>query len=153
MLVVLISNSQNYFRPETEEEKLLKEEIDHLKELQKEFMGRESVQGSGGDQPSLQDTISQKEMELEILIHDLDDKVRFGQKALERPGSGAGRAGSFPERPPSQSGSFDESRSMEFMDRPRSRGKHDIWTRPGDDRRAFQGGRERGFLGSRDFDR
>ncbi|KAJ0095056.1 hypothetical protein Patl1_16025 [Pistacia atlantica] len=144
-------------RPETEEEKLLKEEIDHLKkELKKESAmksDRESMQGSGREQSGLHNIILQKEQELEMLIRDLDDKVRFGQKSLERPGSGAGRAAGFPERPPSQSGSFDESRSAEFMDRPRSRGMGDVWMRPGDDRRGFQGGRERGFLGNRDIDR
>lgn len=143
-------------RAQTEEEKLLREEIEHLKEHQKELTvkgNRESLQGPSQDQSNVQDIISQKEKELEQLIRDLDDKVRFGQKATDRPGSGAGRSASFSERPHSQSGSFDESRSTEHMDRPRSRGKPDIWTRPGDDRRAFQGGRERGFVGSRDFDR
>ncbi|KAH7570374.1 hypothetical protein ACOSQ2_018805 [Xanthoceras sorbifolium] len=142
-------------RPESEEEKKLKEEIDHLKEqFNKEYSidaNRETPQGSSGNPPSLQDIILHKEQELKMLIRDLDSKVRFGPKPSERPGSGAGRAAAFPERPPSQSGSFDESRSMEFMDRPRSRGRGDAWTRPGDDRRA--GGRDRGFLGSRDFDR
>lgn len=145
------------FRPETEEEKILKEEIDRLKkELDIESAmksDKESTQGSGGEQSGLHNIILQKEQELEMLIRDLDDKVRFGQKPVERPGSGAGRAAGFPERPPSQSGSFDESRSVEFMDRPRSQGMGDVWTRPGDDRRGFQGGRERGFLGNRDMDR
>ncbi|GLT36653.1 hypothetical protein SLA2020_110160 [Shorea laevis] len=130
-------------RPETDEEKVLKEEIDTLrKELEKD---------SAGDQPSLRDTLLQKEKDLEMLIRDLDDKVRFGQKA-ERPGSGAGRIGGFLDRPPSQSGSTDGSRSVDFTDRPRSRGTGDIGTRLGDDRRAFQGGRERRFL-NRDLDR
>ncbi|GAV87008.1 Lipase_GDSL domain-containing protein/eIF-4B domain-containing protein, partial [Cephalotus follicularis] len=132
--------------PETEEEKIKKEEIDTLK------ANRESLQNSGEDQSRMNDIIFQKEKELEMLICDLDNKVRFGQKAIERPGSGAGRTAGFPERPPSQSGSFEESRSMEFIDRPRSRGTTDVWTRPGDDRKPFQGGRERGYLGSRDLD-
>lgn len=144
------------FRPETEEEKILKEQIDRLKkELEKESAmksDRESMQGSGGEKSSLHNSILQKERELEMLIRDLDNKVRFGQKSIERPGSGAGRASGFPERPP-QFGSFDESRSVEFMDRPRSRGMGDVSTRPGDDRRGFQGGRDRGFLGNRDMDR
>ncbi|KAK8625553.1 hypothetical protein V6N13_090421 [Hibiscus sabdariffa] len=88
-----------------------------------------------------------------MLIQDLENKVRFGQKAVERPGSGAGRTGSFPDRPPSQSGSIDGSRSMEFKDRPRFRGSADAWTRPGDERRGFQGGRDRGFQGNRDMER
>ncbi|KAM3706219.1 hypothetical protein ACJW31_03G137200 [Castanea mollissima] len=158
-------------RPETEEEKVLKEEIDHLKkELGTESStkeNRESIQESGGDQSSLRGIISLKERELEALTRDLDDKTRFGQKAVERPGSGAGRPGSgagrpgsgagrvagFAERLPSQSGSFEETRSTEFMDRPRSRGAGDMWSRPADERRSFGGGRDRGFLGSRDFGR
>ncbi|KAB5537501.1 hypothetical protein DKX38_015034 [Salix brachista] len=145
------------YRPETEEEKLLKEQIEHLKtEHEKELttkVNQEPQQVSVGKLPSLMEIINEKERELEILVHDLDDKVRFGPKVIERPGSGAGRSSGFSERPPSRPGSFDESRSTEFMDRPRSRGKPDIWTRPADERRLFQGGRERGFLGSRDFDR
>ncbi|KAJ6890185.1 eukaryotic translation initiation factor 4B2-like [Populus alba x Populus x berolinensis] len=145
-------------RPETEEEKLLKEQIEHLKtELEKATkVNQEPQQVSVDDLPSLREMINEKERELEILVRDLDDKVRFGPKAIDRPGSGAGRSPGFSERPPSRPGSFgsfDESRSMEFMDRPRSRGKPDIWTRPADERRSLQGGRERGFLGSRDFDR
>ncbi|XVF43884.1 hypothetical protein PTKIN_Ptkin02bG0076600 [Pterospermum kingtungense] len=142
-------------RPETEEEKILKEEIDNLKkELEK---GSTPNSGSAGDQPILREKLLQKERKLEMLIQDFENKVRFGQKAVERPGSGAGRIGSFPDRPPSQSGSVDGSRTVEFMDRPRSRGTGDGWSRPGDDRRRFQGGfhggRDRGFLGNRDLDR
>ncbi|CAL1395325.1 unnamed protein product [Linum trigynum] len=148
-------------RPETEEEKLLKEEINQLKqEFQKEASleenKKESVQVTDGDdKSSLRDVIRQKEKELETLTRELDDKLRFGQKPHnERPGSGAGRTGGFYEnRPPSRTGSMDEARSTEFMDRPHSRGAQDTWARPIDDRRSYQGGRERGFLGSRDFDR
>lgn len=162
ILVFLISWGKKCCRPETDEEKALKEEIDHLrKELEEQSnLNGESVQASGGHQPSLHDIILDKEAELEKLAHELDDKVRFGQKAIERPGSGAGRpgsgagrAGSFLERTPSQSGSIDESRSVGLSDRPRSRGTGDMYARPADDRKAFQGGRERGFLGSRDLDR
>ncbi|PSR84815.1 Eukaryotic translation initiation factor 4B2 like [Actinidia chinensis var. chinensis] len=144
-------------RPETEAEKILKEEINILKmEFEKEcssHANRESLEGSGEDQSSLNDLIRSKERDLELLIRELDDKVRFGQKGIERPGSGAGRVSSFPERSPSQSGAFEESRSTDFMERPRSRGTVDMWPRQGDDRRSFQGGRERGFLGNRDMDR
>ncbi|XP_042480049.1 eukaryotic translation initiation factor 4B2-like [Macadamia integrifolia] len=149
---------------------MLKEEIEHLrKELEKETavaVNGESLE-SGGEQSSLHELILSKEKDLELLIRELDDKVKFGQKALERPGSGAGRVAGFPdrpgsgagrgagfpERPPSQSGLSEDYRSMEFTERPRSRGTGDVWTRTGDDRRAFQGGRERGFLGNRDMDR
>ncbi|OVA20576.1 Plant specific eukaryotic initiation factor 4B [Macleaya cordata] len=146
-------------RPETDEEKMLKEEINNLKkELEKEdainVNGESLDGGSGADKTSLHEIIQSREKDLELLIRELDDKVRFGQKAAtERPGSGAGRVIGYPERPPSQSGRSEDSRNMEFMDRPRSRGTGDVWTRPVDDRRAFQGGRERGFLGNRDMDR
>ncbi|KAM7484171.1 hypothetical protein LguiA_000180 [Lonicera macranthoides] len=134
-------------RPETEAEKNLKEEIDHLKkELEKESVSNangETPERSGGDRNSLHDVILSKERELEVLIRELDDKVRFGPKAMERPGSGTGsRVSSVPQRPPSRS---EESRSMEFMENPRSRGTGDVWAR--------QGGRERGFLGNRDLGR
>nr|XP_011464053.1 PREDICTED: uncharacterized protein LOC101293198 [Fragaria vesca subsp. vesca] len=153
-------------RLETEEERRLKDEIDGLKKELKSInnVNSETVQESSATQPRLHDIVAQKERELELLIRDLDDKVRFGQKAIDRPGSGAGRpgsgagrpgsgagrAGSFLDRTPSQSGSFEDSRNMEYMDRPRSHGKGDGWGRPSDDRRGFQGIRERGFQGNRE---
>ncbi|XP_028752346.1 eukaryotic translation initiation factor 4B2 [Neltuma alba] len=157
-------------RPETREEKLLKEEIDNLKkQLENESSldsRKESVEEARGDHNSPQKILLQRERELQSLIRDLDDKVRFGQKAIERPGSGAGRPGSgagrppsgagraagFSDRPHSRSGSFEDSRSVEFTDRPPSRGTGDLWTRP-DDRRSFQGARDRGFPNSRVLDR
>ncbi|CAN0929337.1 Eukaryotic translation initiation factor 4B1 [Linum grandiflorum] len=158
-------------RPETEEEKSLKEEINQLKEqFQKELAmqeNKESTEAPDGDnQSSLKDVISQKEKELETLTRDFDAKVRFSPKPFERPGSGAGRTGGFSDRPSSRSGSIDESRNTEFIDRPRSRGAQDTRPgderrssyqgsreRPGDERRPHQGGRERGFQGSGNFDR
>lgn len=111
----------------------MKEEIDHLKK------GLE--QGSGGDQTDLHELILNKERDLELLIRVLDDKLRFGQKAIERVGSGAGRTTASSDRPTSSQS--ESSRSSEFFERPRSR----------DDRRSFQRGREGGFLGNRDMDR
>ncbi|XP_058101958.1 eukaryotic translation initiation factor 4B2-like [Magnolia sinica] len=138
-------------RPETDEERLLKEEINQLKmEMAKEAevnVNGESTPASAEEQVSLGDQIRHKERDLQLLICELDDKVRFSQRPSDRPTSGAGR-------PPSQSGMSEESRSMEFMERPRSRGTvGDVWSRSGDDRRAFQGSRERGFLSSKDVDR
>ena len=142
-------------RPETVEEKLLKEEIDNLKkELEKNNKinsNNESVDDAGGDQTGTHAVLLEKERELELLIRDLDDKVRFGQKVVERPGS-AGKTAGFSERPPSQSGSFDDSRSMDFTDRPRSRGTGDMSMRPTDDRRQFQSSRG-WFSNNRDLDR
>ena len=145
-----------YHRPETEEEKMLKEEINVLRKELEEGLhlntNKESVQESAGEMQNLRDRINKKERELETLILDLDDKVRFGKKATERPGSGAGKAAAFQERPPSQ-GSFDESRSFESMDRPRSRGTTDVWSRSADDRKPIQGARDGGFLGNRNIER
>ncbi|KAJ1405338.1 Plant specific eukaryotic initiation factor 4B [Sesbania bispinosa] len=145
-------------RPETMEEKLLKEEIDNLKkELEKESTmnsSKESADEAAGNQTSTHALLLQKESELELLIRDLDDKVRFGQKAVERPGSSAGKSTGLSDRPPSRSGSFEDSRSVDFTDRPRSRGTGDMWMPPNDDRRQFQGSRERGWFSSnRDLNR
>ncbi|XP_031480040.1 eukaryotic translation initiation factor 4B1 [Nymphaea colorata] len=143
-------------RPETIEEKLLKGEINQLKEkLSKEpevKLNGESDQDSS-EQPVLQDLVKKKEKELELLIQELDDKIRFGQRGGDRPGSGASRTSVVHiDRPPSQSGLSEDSRSVEYSDRPRSRGgAPDVWSKA-DDRRGFLG-RERGFLGSRDADR
>lgn len=157
MQVFVLSKARTCFRPDTEAEKNLKEEIERLKmELEKvspSNANKEPPQVSGEDQTSLHDIILHKERELEQLTRELDDKLRFSQKAMERPSSGAGRLASFPERSPFPSGSFEESRNVEYMERPRSRGTADAWARHGDDRRGFQGGRERGFLGNRDLDR
>ncbi|KAJ0230577.1 Eukaryotic translation initiation factor 4B1 [Hirschfeldia incana] len=140
-------------RPETEEEKMLKEEIEELrKKLEKESIAPEVKQepGTNNNNHDLPETLRGKEKDLEILTRELDDKVRFRQKPVERPGSGAGRTGSYSERTHSRSGSVDESRSFESTERPRSRGAVDAWVRPVDDqRRNFQGSKERGFFSNR----
>ncbi|KAL0385457.1 UNVERIFIED_CONTAM: Eukaryotic translation initiation factor 4B2 [Sesamum radiatum] len=97
--------------PETEEEKNLKEEIEHLK--------KELLLKSGDDKTSMHDLILQREGELELLVRQLDDKVRYSQKNFERPGSGAGRGAGFNERPPSRPGANEEPRAG-FNDRPPS---------------------------------
>ncbi|KAL0421462.1 UNVERIFIED_CONTAM: Eukaryotic translation initiation factor 4B1 [Sesamum latifolium] len=97
--------------PETEEEKNLKEEIEHLK--------KELLLKSGDDKTSIHDLILQREGELELLVRQLDDKVRYSQKNFERPGSGAGRGAGFNERPPSRPGASEEPRAG-FNDRPPS---------------------------------
>ncbi|KAL0697692.1 hypothetical protein Bca4012_053814 [Brassica carinata] len=137
-------------RPETEEERMLKEEIEELrKKLEKGAdiapESKETQQESdSNNNHNLPDLIREKEKDLDLLIRELDDKVRFRPKAVERPGSGAGsRTGNYGERPHSRGGSVDES-----MERPRSRG-----TGGGDDRRNFQGSKERGFFSNRNFDR
>ncbi|KAL9237229.1 hypothetical protein vseg_011807 [Gypsophila vaccaria] len=140
-------------RPETEEEKALKEEIQILKKDFDKVSLDDASQGSGGEQTNLRALIDSKEKDLETLTRELDNKIRFGQKPVDRPGSGAGRPGSGADRPP-QSGPYDDYQRPEAMDRPRSRGTGDIWTRPGEDRRgSFQGNRDRGFMNNRDFNR
>ncbi|KAL1201034.1 Eukaryotic translation initiation factor 4B1 [Cardamine amara subsp. amara] len=143
-------------RPETEGENMLKEEIEELrKKLEKESIAPENKEseqesGSNNNHHDLPETIHAKEKDLELLTRELDDKVRFRQKPIERPGSGAGRTGSFSERTHSQAGSIDDTRSFESTERPRSRGAVDAWVRPVDDqRRNFQGSKERGFFSNR----
>ena len=148
-----------FCRSETNEEKLLREEIDYLKLLTKETEGDlngELTKLSSEELSRLCEEISRKEKDLELLAHQLDDKVRFGQKttASIRPGSGAGRSDTSSTRPPSRSGMSEGSRSIESVDRPQSRGgTGDAWIKPMDDRRAFQGGRDRGFFDGRNGDR
>ncbi|KAL1336561.1 hypothetical protein HN51_030924 [Arachis hypogaea] len=165
---------RRFDRPETTEEKLLKEEIDNLKkELGKESEANSNkISSDEVDTTNKESMLLQKERELEILTRDLDNKIRFGQKAIEGPGSAIGRTTGFPDRPPSQSGSFEDSRSVDSADRPRSRGTGDMWARSNEgrgplrsnedrrplrsneDRRPFQGSRDRGwFQNSRDLDR
>ncbi|KAL6513659.1 hypothetical protein OROHE_019519 [Orobanche hederae] len=116
-------------RPDSEEEKALKEEIEHLKKESKELPG---------DNPSILEQINQKEKDLELPIRELDDKVHFGQ------------------RPPSSS---ERQRGGDFMDRPRSCGGGDFMERPhsrggsGEDRRSIYGGRGRGYPVTRELDR
>ncbi|KAL9292800.1 Eukaryotic translation initiation factor 4B1 [Arabidopsis thaliana] len=147
-------------RPETEEEKMLKEEIEELrKKLEKESIApeiKESDQepGSNNNHNDVPEIIRGKEKDLEILTRELDDKVRFRQKPVERPGSGAGRTGTYSERTHSRAGSIDETRSFESTERPRSRGAVDAWVRPADEqRRNFQGSKERGFFSNRSSSR
>lgn len=126
-------------RQETSEEKALKEKIDFLKAL---------ANGESADKTAMHEKINQLEMELEILTRDLNSKMRFGQRIADRPGSGRGRFGGFSDRPPSQSGVSEDARSVDFSERPSSRGTGEVWTR-GDDGRTYQGGsssgKERGY--------
>ncbi|CAA6668031.1 unnamed protein product [Spirodela intermedia] len=114
-------------RPETEEEKMLKEQINLLNE----DLTKDNKANDNGESDQLSpedlDTVQQKkdnlERELEHLSRELDDKVRFGQKANDRrPGSGSGRLSIMSDRPSSQSGASEDARSTEFTERPRSRG-------------------------------
>lgn len=146
-------------RSVTDEEKMLKDEIDHLKkELAKETENKvnsDSAPISTEQIRNLHDLLRQREKELDQLSRELDDKVRFGQKAPAdvRPGSGSGRMAFSADRPPSQSGISEDSRNIEFMERPGSRGRSDSWSRPVDDRRGFQRNRDSGFLASKNVDR
>ncbi|KAL1556752.1 eukaryotic translation initiation factor 4B2-like [Salvia divinorum] len=97
-------------RPEAEKEKNLKEEIEQLK--------KELLQKIGEEQAGVQDQIHKKEQELELLVSQLDDKVRYSQRNFERQSPGAVRGAGFNDRPPSRTGLY-EGRSS-FHDRPPS---------------------------------
>ncbi|KAM0940831.1 putative plant specific eukaryotic initiation factor 4B [Dioscorea sansibarensis] len=143
-------------RPETQEEKMLKEELRRLREtLIKESKGNLDGESAQFSADELKGLLLQKERELESLTREFDDKVRFGQKATidVRPGSGSGRTVSSFDRPPSQIGISEEPRITDYGERPRSRGgMGDQWSKPVDDRR-FQIAKERGFPGNRNMDR
>lgn len=106
----------------------------------------ESVQVSA-EVTSLREKILIKEKDLELLIQQLDDKVRFGQRGTtdNRPGSGAGRVAAF-----SQAVLSEDSRSTESIERPRSRGgMGETLPKTVDDKWGFQGIRDRSSFGSR----
>ncbi|RWW14345.1 hypothetical protein GW17_00021886 [Ensete ventricosum] len=140
-------------RSETDEEKLLKEEINYLKASNKNPEGLSSEELSNLDKE-----IAMKAKDLEDLTRLLDDKVRFGQKATTiRPGHGADRSDTSSTRPPSRSGMSDGSRSIEFVesvDRPQSHGGiGNAWEKTMDNRRESRGGRDKGFFDKRNGDR
>ncbi|EMS65802.1 hypothetical protein TRIUR3_07857 [Triticum urartu] len=109
-------------RPESEEEKNLKEEINLLKVDLKEI---EAIAGDGSEQAKeVSEKISQMEKQLDLLTVELDDKIRFGQ----RPSSGAGRAAAFP------SASEEPHVAVAHMDRPRSRGGVETYPKPVEER-------------------
>ncbi|GFQ03275.1 hypothetical protein PHJA_002471300 [Phtheirospermum japonicum] len=146
----------NALMPETEEEKNLEEEIERLK--------KESQEQSGDEQTTTHNLILQKEQELETLVRQLDDKVRYSQKNFERQGSGVGRGAGFYERPPSRPGAYDEPPRAGFQDRPPSydepRGGGGYQDRPRsrsgmmyDDRRANFGERPPSWRGGYDESR
>ncbi|XP_074590028.1 eukaryotic translation initiation factor 4B2-like [Curcuma longa] len=147
------------FRPQTDEEKVLKVEIDNLKALTKEAelgINSKVVKLSSEELSRLHEEIANKESDLELLACQLDDKVRFGQKvtANSRPGSAAGRSDTSSTRPPSRSGMSESSKSVEFVDAPQSRsGTEDALRNPMNDRRGLHGRRDRGFFDSRNGNR
>ncbi|CAM0904168.1 unnamed protein product [Alopecurus aequalis] len=129
-------------RPESEEEKNLKEEINLLK-VDLKLIEAKTSDGSDQAPPEnakeLSEKISQLEKQLELLSVELDDKTRFGQ----RPSSGAGRVASFP-----QATSAEEPHvAVAHMDRPRSRGGVETYPKPVEERWGFHGSRERGSFG------
>jgi Plant specific eukaryotic initiation factor 4B len=129
-------------RPETAEEKSLKEEISSLKaEL------TETEQKDLEEAKELQKRIFLMENDLERLILELDNKVRFGQRssADTRPGSGPGRVQVHP-----QPGASEEPRTVEDVERPYSGGssRGDSWSRPVEENKwGFQGPHNRGSFG------
>ncbi|XP_074591594.1 eukaryotic translation initiation factor 4B1-like [Curcuma longa] len=142
-------------RSETNEERLLKEEINHLKSL--------AIETDGGSKlpveqlSMLHNEIASKEKDLELLACRLDDTVRFGQRyptTNSRPGSAAGRSDTSSTRSASQSGMSERSRSTEFVDRPQSRGAAgDEGGQMANNRRGFQRGSDKGFFHGRNSER
>lgn len=129
-----------FFRPETNDEKVLKEEINLLK-LE---LNENEAKMSDDDAKSLTEKITEMEKQLELLTITMDDKIRFSQ----RPGSGAGRVTASPP-----TNFADESLIKESMERPGSRGGMDH-PKPSEDRWGFQGSRDRSsFGGNRSSDR
>ncbi|XP_062222874.1 eukaryotic translation initiation factor 4B1-like [Phragmites australis] len=121
-------------RPETNEERVLKEDINLLK-LE---LNESEAKISDDDAKSLAEKITQMEKQLELLTIELDDKIRFSQ----RPGSGAGRVTSSPP-----TNFADESQIKEPMERPRSRSSIEQYPKPTEERWGFQGSRDRGSFG------
>ncbi|KAK8943597.1 hypothetical protein KSP40_PGU019880 [Platanthera guangdongensis] len=136
-------------------EKMIKEEIDHLKkelvnEIENKVNKTDSTEYSA-EQKRLQDLIREREKELVELARDLDEKARLGHKASidVRSGLGLGRTHLSADRPPSQSTISGDSITFEYMERPPSAGRGDSWSRPMDERRGFQRSRDSGFFDSR----
>ncbi|TVU29427.1 hypothetical protein EJB05_20992, partial [Eragrostis curvula] len=128
-------------RPETTEERELKEEINLLKVELNESEGKMS----DDDEKSLSEKIAQMERQLELLTIDLDDKIRFSQ----RPGSGAGRVAASP---PTNIASG--SQYTETMERTHSRNGTEQYPKPTEERWGFQANRDRSsFGGNRSSDR
>ncbi|KAK8933606.1 hypothetical protein KSP39_PZI015683 [Platanthera zijinensis] len=145
-------------RLDTDEEKILKEEINSLRD---KFAKETERQVDCDYAPSSTEQISsllvqigQREKELTQLICELDDKVRFRKRvSMEiRPGPDSGRIPSFASGPPSQSGSSSDSKNTEFTKRLPSRKMNDKLSRSLADRCGFQR-RDSGFLASRSLDR
>lgn len=144
-------------RPETEEERKLKEEVNFLKELLKKSAEDEAQMNGLAleelDMDKMQLTVKElklKEKQLERLTRDLDDKIRFGKRGGDsRPGSAAGRPFEYSERPGSRSGLSDGGRSHDSLERPRSRGGEvmaaDVWMSSNEGQRGVHVDRERSF--------
>ncbi|KAG8071292.1 hypothetical protein GUJ93_ZPchr0006g42948 [Zizania palustris] len=128
-------------RPETNEERALKEEINLLRVDLKET----EVNISDKDAKGFSEKLSQMEKDLERLTAELDDKVRFGQ----RPASGSGKI-----NVPLPVNSAEESQITDSTERPRSRSSIDQYPKPAEERWGFQGSRDRSsFGGNRSSDR
>ncbi|KAK3154532.1 hypothetical protein QOZ80_2BG0191710 [Eleusine coracana subsp. coracana] len=128
-------------RPETTEERELKEDINLLKVE----LNESEAKMSDDDAKSLSEKIIQMERQLELLTIDLDDKIRFAQ----RPGSGAGRGTASPPTNFANGSQFTES-----MERTQSGNGTEQYPKPAEERWGFQQSRDRGsFGGNRSSDR
>ncbi|CAI9278253.1 unnamed protein product [Lactuca saligna] len=102
--------------------KNLKEEIDNMKREYNSGSDANNQSNGNGNQSSssLSDRILEKERKLEQLNHDLNYKIRFSQKPVERTGFG----------------SIDDSKSVDSSETRGSNRDHS-WVRKGDDRGGF----------------
>lgn len=70
------------------------------------------------NQQTLSEKIMKKEKELELLITELDDKIRFdNRRGGDRPGSTGGQPFESFERPGSQSGHLDNGKNFESFEK------------------------------------
>ena len=100
----------------------MKEEIDYLKREYNSSSDAKNESNGNGNQSSssLSDRILEKERKLEQLNHDLNNKIRFSQKPVER----------------TVLMSTDDSRSADSSETRGSNRDHS-WVRKGDDRGGF----------------
>lgn len=135
-------------RSETNEEKKLKQEINNLK-LALSEVSKDPEKNSDEESNSLSDQIAQREKELELLICDFDNKVRFARKSTSFNDK---RNTYSSDGQHSQLNIYDEHLISVDRTRPRG-GKGNTWGRPMDDRRGFRGGKMSGIHGNRNIDR
>lgn len=82
-----------------------------------------------------------------------DPQAGFHERPRSRAGAYEESRSSYSQRSSFTDGAYQDPRSLDGNERPRSRGSVNSWNRPSDERRYFQGSGGRGYSGSRDVDR